>query len=130
MKVNKEEMIGMLVALELFLKRDHEELDHGLSESPRKTIAGAVNAAAGVKTEVEVPEIANHAPHLLHPLGPGADLDLDPLEVKKKLLEGEPSIEVNPATSEDELVIGVWMLQPGETQVVARRLREVLKGNA
>jgi hypothetical protein len=29
--------------------------------------------------------------------------------------------------SEEELVIGVWMLEPGEDRIVGRRLKEVLE---
>ena len=47
------------------------------------------------------------------------------------------AIELNPATGKtegsaglpsdaDTIVVGVWMLEPGEDMIVARRLREVL----
>ena len=49
-------------------------------------------------------------------------------EAGKKLREGQPSIEVVPGVK-DSLSIGVWMLQPGEDKIVARRIREVLKGS-
>jgi hypothetical protein len=39
--------------------------------------------------------------------------------------EGQPSIEVRPGAS-DVFEIGVWMLEPGEDEIVGRRLREVL----
>jgi L-seryl-tRNA(Ser) seleniumtransferase len=53
------------------------------------------------------------------------------------LRKGNPSIELNPSTGtkegssglhsdENTIVVGVWMLQPGEDMIVARRLREVL----
>jgi hypothetical protein len=44
-----------------------------------------------------------------------------------KLREGEPSIEACPATNRNQLVFGVWMMQPGDAEVVARRLGEVFK---
>jgi L-seryl-tRNA(Ser) seleniumtransferase len=47
-------------------------------------------------------------------------------DVVKNLREGEPSIEVVPG-SRDALQIGVWMMEPGEAQIVAKRVREVLK---
>lgn len=54
-----------------------------------------------------------------------------------QLRRGTPSIELNPATGRNEgsaalpsdantIVVGVWMLEPGEDMIVARRLREVL----
>jgi hypothetical protein len=53
-------------------------------------------------------------------------LKISPREVKKQLREGTPSIEVTP-TGDDRLVVAVWMLQAGEAEIVARRIREVLK---
>ena len=39
--------------------------------------------------------------------------------------DGEPSIEVRPGAKE-ALEIAVWMLNPGEDEVVGARVREVL----
>ena len=39
---------------------------------------------------------------------------------------GDPSIELNPDTNAGQLVVGVWMLQPGEAEIVAKRLRTIL----
>jgi L-seryl-tRNA(Ser) seleniumtransferase len=72
-----------------------------------------------------VPELANAVPHLRinwdH-----AKLGMTPREAVKKLREGEPSIEVRPGSNE-VLEIAVWMLQPGEDKIVAKRVKEVLK---
>jgi L-seryl-tRNA(Ser) seleniumtransferase len=54
-----------------------------------------------------------------------AALGMKPAEVSQKMRQGEPSIEVRPGASE-ALEIGVWMLEPDEDEIVARRLREVL----
>jgi L-seryl-tRNA(Ser) seleniumtransferase len=53
---------------------------------------------------------------------------LNGLEAKKHLSDGEPGIEANPMTNKDELAIGVWMMQPGDAEVVARRVQQVLRG--
>jgi D-glucosaminate-6-phosphate ammonia-lyase len=128
MKVNKEEMIGMMVALELFLKRGWDA-DWKEYQTRAKVIADSVSSLGGITTEVEVPEIANHVPHL-HIRWDESRIRISPTEARKALLAGDPSIEVNPASNRNELVIGVWMLQPGEAQIVAKRLREVLRPNA
>ena len=56
-----------------------------------------------------------------------------------ELRKGTPSIELNPSTGRSSgasagmktdantIVVGVWMLQPGEEMIVARRLKEVLE---
>jgi hypothetical protein len=42
--------------------------------------------------------------------------------------DGDPSIVIR--NEKDALVVGVWMLQPGEDKIVARRLRQVLEKKA
>ena len=125
MKVNKEEMLGMMVAIEQYVKRDHaaeaKEWDRRIA-----AIVDSVKDLPSIKTETYVPEIANHTPHLRIVWDPAA-LRVSPEDVRKRLREGQPSIETTPAGKE-ELVMTVWMLQPGEAQTVARRLRTVLKG--
>ncbi|MCC6366022.1 MAG: selenocysteine synthase, partial [Bryobacterales bacterium] len=121
-KVNKEEILGMLVALELYLKRDHEA-DRKEGDRRVKYIADTIRAIPTVRSEVQVPPIANHVPHL-HVNWDQSKISVP--DVVKKLREGEPSIEVVPG-SRVELIINPWMTQPGEAEVVARRLREILK---
>lgn len=124
MKVNKEEFLGMLVALEVYLNKDFaaeaREWDRRV-----ETIVSAVRRLPGVSTRVEIPEIANHTPHL-HISWDRAKLKITPPEVMKRLRAGSPSIEACPATSDESLVFTVWMLKPGEAEVVARRTREIL----
>jgi D-glucosaminate-6-phosphate ammonia-lyase len=122
-KVNKEEIVGMLVALELFLKRDHDAVWkewEARCESIMKELAGFDD----VRTEVQVPSIANAVPHL-HIRWDSDKRKLTPSQVADKLRDGEPSIEVAPG-SRRELVVGVWMMQPGDEAIVGRRLREIL----
>ncbi len=125
MKVNKEEMLGLLVAVELFLEKDHAKEGREF-EKRAETIRAAAASVSGVKAEVFVPEIANHVPHL-RVSWPGAD-DAAAAAVVKALRDGEPSIGTR--SEGPALVIGVWMMKPGEEKVVARRLREVLLARA
>jgi L-seryl-tRNA(Ser) seleniumtransferase len=122
-KVNKEELIGMLVALELFLDRDHKAVWKDW-EARCSRIAAAVSGIKTVKAETFIPEIANAVPHLRIVWDEKA-LGVSPSDVAKKMRDGQPSIEVRPG-ARDVLEIGVWMLEPGEDEIVARRLREVL----
>jgi D-glucosaminate-6-phosphate ammonia-lyase len=124
-KVNKEEMLGMLVALELFLNRDHKAT---WVEWERRAnlVANAVADVAGMKSEVYVPPIANHVPHLRLKWD-FARSGVTPMEALRRMREGDPAIELNPETNAEQLVVGVWMLEPGEAEIVAQRLRVVLK---
>jgi L-seryl-tRNA(Ser) seleniumtransferase len=92
-----------------------------------------------VTTETVVPRIANHVPHLLIRFDPSVT-GVSTTEIVTKLREGKPSIELNPNTGKppnqgipsnaNTLVVGVWMLQPGEDAVVGRRIREALTRKA
>jgi D-glucosaminate-6-phosphate ammonia-lyase len=125
MKVNKEELLGMMVAIETFMKKDHaaewKEWERRVS-----LIGDTAKSIAGVKAEQYVPPIANHVPHL-RLTWDSSKVKLSYREVAVKLREGDPSIEVVPGNNKDSLEIGVWMLQPGEDKIVARRIKEVLK---
>ena len=125
MKVNKEEILGMMAAVEVYLKKDHAA-EWREWEKRVKTVADSVAALPSVKTEMFLPEIANAVPHLRIRWDQAA-LPVSPAEAVKRLREGEPSIELRPG-ARDVIEVAVWMLQPGEAQIVARRIREVLRG--
>ncbi len=125
LKVNKEEMVGMLVALEAYLKRDHDAVSKDWDRRV-DVIRKAAEKFPSVASSVNVPEIANHTPHL-RLTWDQSKIKASPLDIKKRLLEGEPSIEVTPSTNKEALVLTVWMLKPGEAEVVAKRIAEELK---
>jgi L-seryl-tRNA(Ser) seleniumtransferase len=122
MKVNKEEMLGMMVAVERFLAKDHATEERQLA-ARAEVIRAAVAALPGVSAEVFVPEIANHVPHVRISWD-GAERKLTPQAAVAAMRDGEPSIAIRAEGT--GLVIGVWMMRPGEEKVVARRLRQVL----
>lgn len=125
MKVNKEEMLAMMVAVETYLKRDHAA---DLREWNRRceVIAAAAKQVKTVVSEVIVPPIANHVPHLALRWD-ASSVKLTPIEAMQRLAEGEPAIEACPLTDRERLVFGVWMMQPGDAELVARRVREILR---
>jgi D-glucosaminate-6-phosphate ammonia-lyase len=123
MKVNKEEMLGMLVALELYLEQDHAEEGREF-DSRADVIRKSAVSVPGVEAEIFVPEVANHVPHVRISWDAGAK-GVTADDVVKALLAGEPSISVR--SEEQHLVVGVWMMRRGEEKVVAKRLREVLE---
>jgi len=124
-KVGKEEVVGLWTAVELYMKRDHKA-EWREWEARVRDIARALEGLRGVKSEAFVPEIANETPHLRV----SWDEKLLPLkneQVVKLLRGGEPRIEVRPSAGDKPVLeIAVWMLQPGEHRLVARRVREVL----
>ena len=122
MKVNKEEMVGMLAALELFVARDHEKEAREF-ERRAEAIRSSATSVPGVKAEVFVPEVANHVPHV-RVTWDVASKPRTPADVVRAMLAGEPSIAIR--SEGDSLVIGVWMMQPAEEKIVAQRLRQEL----
>ncbi len=125
MKVNKEEMVGMLAAVEHFLKQDFAAVNRDY-EQRANAIVKSATSVSGVKAEMFVPEIANHVPHVRvtfdNPSKEHAEA------IVKAMRDGEPSIAIR--NENDALVIGVWMLRPGEHAIVARRLHQVLSAPA
>ena len=135
MKVAKEQIVGMVAAVDWFLSQS----DAGFEAEFRQRaelIATALKDIPTLKSEIFIPPVANHVPHLLIRYDQQR-VKISPKEVSKQLHAGTPSIELNPATGTTEasagipkdpnkIVVGVWMLEPGEDAIVARRLREVL----
>ncbi len=124
MKVNKEEILGMYVALEMYINKDHEK-EWKSWEDKVAQIENAVKDLQSVKTEVSVPPIANHTPYL------NISWDLDVIkitraELQDKLRSGEPSIEVI-GSKDNAISLTVFMLRPKEEKIVAKRIREELK---
>ena len=127
MKVNKEEVLGMMIAVESYVNRDHAA-EWREWEKRVKIVADSVASVPSVKTEQFVPEIANAVPHLRITWDESV-VKVTPREATKQLREGEPGIALRPG-SRQALEVAVWMLQPGEAQIVAKRIREVLKSSS
>lgn len=123
MKVNKEEILGMLVALEIYLAKDHQQ-DWIMWEKQVKLIHDAAASVPGVKPEIHVPAIANHVPSL-NVKWDSSKVKATADEIRKSLSNGHPSIE----TVGDSETIGIttWMMIPGEERIVAKRLKEALQ---
>jgi len=125
MKVNKEEMLAMLVALELFVKKDHA-LEGREFERRAELVRSSATAVPGVKAEVFVPPVSNHVPHVRITWDGGDEAAAT--AVVKAMRDGEPSIAIR--NEKEALVVGVWMMEPGEDRIVASRLRQVLAKKA
>lgn len=124
MKVGKEELIGLLTALERYLKADHEA-EYKELESRVKDIRDGLAPINGVTTERYMPPIANHVPHVLVTWSESA-FPYKTGDVTKQLRDGTPSIAVS-AFGERKLKISPWMMQPGEHKIVLTRLREIFQ---
>lgn len=135
MKVAKEQIVGMVAAVDWILEQSDEAMEKEFTHRAN-VIARMVKHIPSMQTQVYIPPVANHVPHLLLTYDP-ATVGLTPKEVQQRLREGTPSIELNPSTGgkrsmtgegsgENTIVVGVWMLQPGEEVIVGRELNKVL----
>ncbi len=149
MKVGKEEIMGLLAAVEVWLKTDYDALYKEWRNRVAR-IARMVETVDGVTTEIEIPKGANRYPTLtVH--WDEETFGLTVADCVRQLREGEPRIEVlssdNPslvpavreeaektskaaggksARRRERLQIVSFTLQPGEDRIVGKRLRDVL----
>jgi L-seryl-tRNA(Ser) seleniumtransferase len=135
MKVAKEQIVGMVAAVDWFLSQTDEGMQ---AEFQRRAdnIASHLKDIPTLEARTTMMPVANHVPHLLLRYDQSR-VKISPLDVAEELRRGNPSIELNPETGskndhglgsdENTIVVGVWMLQPGEDLIVANRLNEVLR---
>ena len=123
MKVSREEMIGFMKALELYLARDHEA-DTARWTAQLDYIEGALqgipNITVGRFTKSETYTIP-----LLY-IRPEANANFTRSMIAEALEAGEPSIVVGQHFTEDSVTINPHNLQPGQEQIVAERCQAVL----
>jgi L-seryl-tRNA(Ser) seleniumtransferase len=122
MKVNKEEILGMYVAVEKYINMDHDA-ELKAWEAKIELIKSAATSVNGVITEVTVPPIANHTP-TLSITWDAAKVKITNKDLILKLRNGTPSIEVMPNTT--GVNITVFMLKDGEEKIVSKRIKEEL----
>jgi len=134
MKVAKEEIVGMVAAVDWFLSQTDQGMEKEFTARANR-IAEHLKGIPSLQSRVVIPPVANRIPHLVLTYDQ-SKVRIAPSAVADALRHGSPCIELNPATGhknahgvtgdEDAIVVGVWMLQPGEDLIVAQRLQEVL----
>ncbi len=136
MKVAKEQIVGMVAAVDWFLSQTDASFETEFRRRADK-IAAQLKNIPTLESRVVVPNVAaNAVPHLLLRYDTGR-IKIRPVDVMAELRRGTPSIELNPQTGkkpgaglpsdESTIVVGVWMLEPGEEMIVARRIKEILE---
>lgn len=132
-KVAKEQIVGMVAAVDWLLNQTDEGMEKEFRGRALR-IAKYVSSVPKLTSQIYVPEVANHVPTLLLRYDQ-QKVKITPREVAEMCRQGSPSIELHPATGSPEaglpsdantIVVGVWMLRPGQDLIVARRLKEIL----
>jgi L-seryl-tRNA(Ser) seleniumtransferase len=124
-KVGKEEIIGMVKALEIYLNEDHDALAKEWQDR-LGGISQELTKVPGVSTAFFTPDIANHVPHMQ--ITWDSRISLSAEQVSKLLRGSKPAIVLSPAEDRPGLVMNSFMLQPGEDKIVAEQLARILRG--
>jgi len=124
-KVGKEEIVGMVKALECYLNEDHQALNR---EWQRRLdlIAAKVKSVPGVTTDFPAPTIANHVPHL-RITWDQRQIAITPKDASSLLKKSDPSIVLS--ASDQGLSMNSFMLQPGEDRVIADQLEQLFRAH-
>jgi uncharacterized pyridoxal phosphate-dependent enzyme len=124
MKVGKEELLGLLAAVEWTLQQDEPALIAGYEESVRKWIAG-LSGLAGVTVERGFPSEAGQ-PHgrAIVEVGPETGWNRD--ELVEALWRNDPAIAVA-ADGARAIALNPQTLQDGEDALVLAALRRLLE---
>lgn len=128
-KVCKEEIAGLITALELFVDTDHQSVMAGW-RAKCQHIVFAISDIPGVRAELaeadpEQDEFPFAQPRAIISFdrswtGPRKN------EIEDQLESGEPSIRVRPVGSPRHITISPTNLQDGDEEVIAQRLRKIL----
>jgi L-seryl-tRNA(Ser) seleniumtransferase len=123
-KVGKEEIAGMVKALELYLREDHDALAKEWQER-LQGISRELTKIPGVSTSFFTPDIANHVPHMQ--ITWDSRIPLTPQQVAKSLRNSKPAIVIASGEGRPGLSMNSFMLQPGQDKIVAEQLSRVLR---
>ncbi len=126
MKVAREEIIGLMAALELYVRRDHEaDMERWYSEG--RTIVDAVIEIPGVTATVVQDDWLRPVPEVSIAFTPewrGRSAD----EIVNDLANGDPPIIIEASRRDDEdIFINPHGLMPGEAELIAERLQGAME---
>lgn len=128
-KVGREEMMGMLAAVEAWVNMDHEE-EWQRWLSYLNHISERVSEIEGVSTVIREPErLSNHSPSLQIFWDPGK-FHVTGEELAALFGRTKPRIAIGggngPEPGTTSLSITSWMMQPGNDEIVADRIYDAL----
>jgi L-seryl-tRNA(Ser) seleniumtransferase len=124
-KCGKEEIVGLLTALRLFLEQDHEDARQGWLASCQE-IANGLQGLAG--TTVSVIEANSKGIPEVYLTVEQAKPGFTAADLIKRLQDGNPSVHANHGRVRDGLVVfGPTCLKPGDIAIVIERVRSELR---
>ena len=124
MKVAKEEIVGLVEALRIFVNEDEDAETCRFTEMCRQVVDALIETP-GLELSVKHDEWDYLTPHAVIRFtrdwrGPSRD------EVNDSIAHGDPPIYMHNIFNPDELAVDPFNLDERELEIVIRRLREVL----
>ena len=124
MKVAKEEIIGLVHALQIFVDEDEDAENKRYRDMCQRAVDALIEVP-GIEVTLEHDEFNYLIPHALLKFtsgrsGPGRD------EVWNALAQGDPAIYLHNNGGPDELAVNPFNLDDGELETVIQRLRQEL----
>lgn len=124
LKVAKEEIIGLVHALQIFVNEDEDAENKRYTEMCQRAVDALIEIP-GIKVTLEHDRVNYMIPHALIKFAEdrrGRSRD----EVSNALIEGDPAIYMHTIGDPDEMALDPFNLNDDELEVVINRLREEL----
>jgi L-seryl-tRNA(Ser) seleniumtransferase len=125
-KVAKEEIAGLLAALDRFVSMDHEA-EWATWRRWSETIVNAAEDIDGLRPVIEDGDPNRQGPTAAFYFEPSWD-GPSSAEIQQQLAAGNPSIHVGVGNYGDELYVSPVALEEGEAELVADALRTAFRG--
>ena len=126
MKVSKENIVGLVTAIELFTDSD-EGIEWDAWQSKALYVAGRLSGIDGVRVVIEDETNERQGPQ---PVLRFEDAYKGPsiAEIKEQLQSGDPAIFVGGAEARGEICVVMVDVRDGEEIIIADRMSDILRG--
>jgi D-glucosaminate-6-phosphate ammonia-lyase len=126
MKVSKEEIVGMVVAVETFVNKRNIQAEYKEWESWYAHISERITQVPGVKAQVRGPQRGGPFPTLSVSWDP-TQIGFTAEEIGRLLLEGEPRIMSHASGAGHSFLIRPVAMRPDDYKIVADRLAQIFR---
>ena len=126
MKVSKEEIVGMTVAVDAWVNQRDIEAEYREWEAWYSHIIERITEVPGVTARVEGPTRGGPFPTMTVAWDPRR-ISLTAGQLHELLLSGDPAIQTHAAGEGHEFRLRPVALKPGDYEIVAKRLHELFR---
>jgi len=134
MKVAKEQIVGMVAAVDWILEQTDEKLQKEYTDRIN-VVLRHLKGIPTLESTISMPPLADHSP-TVHITYDASVVGVRAADVRTKLRALNPCIELGgaggggrpgtPNANRDQISLSTWTLQPGEDEIVGRELRKAL----